>query len=85
MYQLRNKLNKAMMRAHVAIICSTYGFRDRIKSKMTEKNGNVTEHTTIIVIGVVLAGILLVGIVALLKNKVMPGLDSKVDDFFATT
>lgn len=55
------------------------------KKKLAENTGAFGEQGTWIVIVVVIAGILLTLLVALIKNKIFPSVEGKVDEFFQTT
>lgn len=79
MFTVRNRINKALFTAYVRGLC----IKDTAVAKLREKQGNAwTDHALGIVIGVVLAALIFAAVVAILKNKVFPGLNNKVDDFF---
>ena len=55
----------------------------KIKTKLTEKRGSFfTEHALVIVITVAVAGLILGLMFTLFKDTIMPGLISKISEFF---
>lgn len=54
---------------------------ERIKNK----EGAITDYTWAIIIGIVIAGIILVVVTTIIKNDVNTGLKTKISEFFSFT
>lgn len=60
-------------------------FARRIFNKLTEKNGNFIEELLKYIVGIVLGGLVLGGLYLLVKNIILPLVQSRIQDMFNFT
>ncbi len=78
MKKIANKLTIKALAAREAAKDKAF----RLKEKLADKRGSVSEHAIVIIIGVVLGALLLTGLIALMNNVILPSTEDKVTSMF---
>lgn len=77
MNTLTNKLNRMAVSAQI--------LKARCAEMLSAKEGSVSDYAWVIIIGIVLAGIILVMASGIIKTEVANGLKTKISEFFSFT
>lgn len=61
----------------------SFCLKAQVAEKLKSEDGSVSDYAWVIIIGIILAGILLLSMSDVIKNEVVGGLKSKVSEFFS--
>lgn len=76
-------MKKAINKLSAALLTAQFAFKKRLKNKLKDNRGGISEYALEIVIGVVLAGVIIAIAIALLKGEIKDGIVNKVNEFFS--
>jgi hypothetical protein len=78
---MRKRINEIVLETEIR----TQVLARRIVGKLAEKNGNFIEELLKYIVGIVLGGLVLGGLYLLVKNIVLPLVQSRIQDMFNYT
>ena len=80
-YAMRKKLNELVLATEI----KAQVLARRIVGKLAEKNGNFIEELLKYIVGIVLGGLVLGGLYLLVKNIVLPLVQTRIQEMFNFT